>query len=33
VKPEEVYREIDWPLLIMFGGLFIIVGVLWLGGL
>jgi Na+/H+ antiporter NhaD/arsenite permease-like protein len=25
VKPEKVYREIDWSLLVMFGGLFIIV--------
>lgn len=26
VKPEKIYREIDWPLLIMFSGLFIVVG-------
>jgi Na+/H+ antiporter NhaD/arsenite permease-like protein len=25
VKPERVYREIDWPLLVMFVGLFIVV--------
>jgi Na+/H+ antiporter NhaD/arsenite permease-like protein len=25
VKPEKVYREIDWPLLVMFVGLFIVV--------
>ena len=25
VKPEKVYREIDWPLLLMFVGLFIVV--------
>jgi Na+/H+ antiporter NhaD/arsenite permease-like protein len=25
VKPEKVYREIDWPLLVLFIGLFIIV--------
>ena len=25
VKPERVYREIDWPLLVMFAGLFIVV--------
>jgi Na+/H+ antiporter NhaD/arsenite permease-like protein len=24
VKPEKVYREIDWPLLVMFGGLFVV---------
>jgi Na+/H+ antiporter NhaD/arsenite permease-like protein len=26
VKNEKVYREIDWPLLVMFVGLFIVVG-------
>jgi Na+/H+ antiporter NhaD/arsenite permease-like protein len=26
VKPERVYREIDWSLLVMFVGLFIVVG-------
>jgi len=25
VKPEKVYREIDWPLLLMFAGLFVVV--------
>jgi Na+/H+ antiporter NhaD/arsenite permease-like protein len=25
VKPEKVYQEIDWPLLVMFVGLFIVV--------
>jgi Na+/H+ antiporter NhaD/arsenite permease-like protein len=25
IKPEKVYREIDWPLLVMFIGLFIVV--------
>ena len=25
VKPEKVYREIDWPLLVLFAGLFIVV--------
>ena len=25
VKAEKVYREIDWPLLLMFVGLFIVV--------
>ena len=25
VEPEKVYREIDWPLLVMFVGLFIVV--------
>ncbi|WP_028747957.1 anion transporter [Rhizobium mesoamericanum] len=25
VRPEKIYREIDWPLLVMFGGLFIVV--------
>jgi Na+/H+ antiporter NhaD/arsenite permease-like protein len=25
VRPEKVYLEIDWPLLVMFGGLFIVV--------
>ena len=25
VKAEKVYREIDWPLLLMFGGLFVVV--------
>jgi Na+/H+ antiporter NhaD/arsenite permease-like protein len=25
VRPEKIYREIDWPLLIMFVGLFIVV--------
>jgi Na+/H+ antiporter NhaD/arsenite permease-like protein len=24
VKPEKVYREIDWPLLVMFAGLFVV---------
>jgi Na+/H+ antiporter NhaD/arsenite permease-like protein len=26
VKPQKIYREIDWPLLIMFVGLFIVIG-------
>jgi Na+/H+ antiporter NhaD/arsenite permease-like protein len=26
VKPEKIYIEIDWPLLVMFVGLFIVVG-------
>lgn len=26
VRPEKVYREIDWPLLVMFLGLFVVVG-------
>ena len=26
VKPEKVYLEIDWPLLVMFVGLFVVVG-------
>jgi Na+/H+ antiporter NhaD/arsenite permease-like protein len=26
VKPEKIYREIDWPLLVMFVGLFIVIG-------
>ncbi|MHB1558426.1 MAG: anion transporter [Isosphaeraceae bacterium] len=25
VRPEKVYRQIDWPLLVMFAGLFIVV--------
>jgi Na+/H+ antiporter NhaD/arsenite permease-like protein len=25
VKPEKVYREIDWTLLLMFAGLFVVV--------
>jgi Na+/H+ antiporter NhaD/arsenite permease-like protein len=25
VKPEKVYREIDWPLLVLFAGLFIVI--------
>jgi Na+/H+ antiporter NhaD/arsenite permease-like protein len=25
VKPEKIYREIDWSLLVMFGGLFIVI--------
>ncbi|HUA53158.1 MAG TPA: anion transporter [Candidatus Sulfotelmatobacter sp.] len=25
IKPERVYREIDWPLLVMFVGLFVVV--------
>ncbi len=25
IKPEKIYREIDWPLLVMFVGLFIVV--------
>ncbi|MBV9770312.1 MAG: anion transporter [Bryobacterales bacterium] len=25
VKPDEVYRRIDWPLLVMFAGLFIVI--------
>jgi Na+/H+ antiporter NhaD/arsenite permease-like protein len=25
IKPERVYREIDWPLLLLFAGLFIVV--------
>ncbi len=25
VKPAKVYREVDWPLLVMFGGLFVVV--------
>lgn len=27
IRPEEVYRRVDWPLLMMFAGLFIIVHV------
>ncbi|MCX8073926.1 MAG: anion transporter [Candidatus Binatia bacterium] len=26
VRPEKIYREIDWPLLVLFIGLFVIVG-------
>jgi Na+/H+ antiporter NhaD/arsenite permease-like protein len=26
VRPEKVYREIDWPLLVLFVGLFVVVG-------
>jgi Na+/H+ antiporter NhaD/arsenite permease-like protein len=26
VKPEKIYRDIDWPLLVMFVGLFIVIG-------
>lgn len=26
VKPENIYREIDWPLLVMFVGLFVVIG-------
>src|SRR5262249_41492169 len=26
VKPEKVYREIDWPLLVLFTGLFVVIG-------
>jgi Na+/H+ antiporter NhaD/arsenite permease-like protein len=26
VRPEEVYIEIDWPLLVMFVGLFVVIG-------
>jgi Na+/H+ antiporter NhaD/arsenite permease-like protein len=25
IKPERVYREIDWPLLLLFAGLFVVV--------
>ena len=25
VNPGKIYREIDWPLLVMFAGLFIVV--------
>src|SRR5262245_62550901 len=25
VKPQKIYREIDWPLLVMFVGLFVVV--------
>jgi Na+/H+ antiporter NhaD/arsenite permease-like protein len=25
LRPEKVYLEIDWPLLVMFGGLFVVV--------
>jgi Na+/H+ antiporter NhaD/arsenite permease-like protein len=25
VKPERIYREVDWPLLALFGGLFVVV--------
>ena len=25
VKPEKVYREIDWPLLVLFAGLFVVI--------
>ncbi len=28
VNPEKIYREIDWPLLVMFAGLFIVVAAL-----
>ncbi|HZP78755.1 MAG TPA: anion transporter [Pseudolabrys sp.] len=26
VKPEKIYIEIDWPLLVMFAGLFVVIG-------
>ena len=26
VKPEKIYIEIDWPLLVMFVGLFVVIG-------
>jgi hypothetical protein len=26
VKPEKVYREIDWHLLVLFTGLFVVIG-------
>lgn len=26
VRPEKIYREIDWPLLVLFVGLFVVVG-------
>src|SRR6202022_5060532 len=26
VRPEKVYIEIDWPLLVMFVGLFVVIG-------
>jgi Na+/H+ antiporter NhaD/arsenite permease-like protein len=26
VRPEKVYMEIDWPLLVMFAGLFVVIG-------
>ena len=25
VKPEKIYREVDWPLLVLFAGLFIVI--------
>jgi Na+/H+ antiporter NhaD/arsenite permease-like protein len=25
VNPRKIYREIDWPLLVMFGGLFVVI--------
>ncbi len=25
VKPEKIYREIDWPLLVLFAGLFVVI--------
>ncbi|MEF0943533.1 anion transporter [Rhizobium sp. BR 362] len=25
IRPEKIYREIDWPLLVMFAGLFVVV--------
>jgi len=25
VNPGKIYREIDWPLLVMFGGLFVVI--------
>jgi Na+/H+ antiporter NhaD/arsenite permease-like protein len=44
VKPEKIWREVDWPLLVMFAGLFVVVAgfeqsvltpeiLAWVGGL
>jgi Na+/H+ antiporter NhaD/arsenite permease-like protein len=33
VKPEKVYREINWPLLVLFTGLFVVIGGLEAAGL
>lgn len=33
VRPEKVYREIDWPLLVMFAGLFVVVAAVEHAGL
>jgi Na+/H+ antiporter NhaD/arsenite permease-like protein len=33
VKPEKVYREIDWGLLVLFSGLFVVIGGVEVSGL